>query len=187
MQSLLNKLALVIVLTLVSYSLFAQETGDIGISVSDTKVIKTIVDSIEPQERVVVLKDKEGELYPVKVVEEIRDFDKIEVGDKVNLEYYEKFEILLADPDEKMGLNSESKLSNSSSIKQPTTGTDTYEYISMIEEIDIESRIVTLKSADGELDMLKVEDSVKGLEKLRVGDKIKSIYTRTITISLEKP
>ncbi|MCH7519952.1 MAG: hypothetical protein IH964_13135 [Candidatus Dadabacteria bacterium] len=187
MHSLLYKFVLVVVLALVPYNLFAQKTGDEGIFVSDTKVINTSIVSIEPKERIVVLKDKDGELYPIKVVEEIIDFDKIEVGDKVRLEYYEKFEVSLADPDEKMGVIVDSKLSVSSSIKQMTTGEDIYEDISVIEEIDIGNRVVTLKSADGESLTLKVENSVKGLEKLKIGDKIKSIYTRKVTISLEKP
>jgi len=185
MNSLLYKFAIALVLVLAPFKLFAQTADDVGFSVSDTKIIITSVVSIEPKERVVVLKDKDGELYKVNVVEEIKDFDQIDVGDKVKLEYYQHFEVSLADPEEKIGVDVESSLSVSSSIHQLTTGKDIYEDISVIEEIDIENRVVTLKSADGESLTLKVEDSVGGLEKLKVGDKIKSIYTRTIIISLQ--
>ena len=187
MQSLLNKLALIIVLAFVPYNLLAQETGDKGIFVSDTKVINTVVVSIEPEERVVVLKNKEGVLSPVKVGEEIKDFDKIEVGDKVNVEYYEKFEMFLAEPDEKMGVKVDNKMSIAPTIGEITTGKDSYEDISVIEEIEIDNRIVTLKNAQGELSQFNVEESVEGLDKLRIGDKIKSKYTREVRISLEKP
>lgn len=181
------KFAIALVLALVSNVLFAQTADDVKISISDTKVIITEVTSIDPEKRVVVLKNEDDELYSVKVIEEIKDFDQIEVGDKVRFEYYQLFEAFLAEPDEKLGVKIDNKMSISPTIREITTGKDSYEDISVIEEIDIDNRIVTLKNAQGELSQFNVEDSVEGFEKLKVGEKIKSIYTREVSISLEKP
>jgi hypothetical protein len=62
MNSLLYKFAIALVLVLAPFKLFAQTADNVGFSVSDTKIIITSVVSIEPKERVVVLKDKDGEL-----------------------------------------------------------------------------------------------------------------------------
>ena len=181
MPSLLIKLAVLMVLMIAPYNLIAQDKD--GIFVSDTKELTAKVDSINPDARIVVLKYDEGRLYKIKVGDDMKDFNQIEVGDKLKIEYSETFEVTLVDIDEKLTNKIDSEFHDATSIKEYTTGKDVFEDISEIEALDIESRIVTLKDKYGESMTLKIDDSVKGLERLKVGDKIKAIYTRTITIS----
>ena len=185
MQSLLVKLSTIIVLIVVPYNLFAQDNEQ-GIYVGNTKEVTTVVDSIKSDERIVVLKDDKGKLYPLTIGEDITDFDEIELGDKVRLEYAETFEMSVADTSEKLKDNISAEIQDTDSIKEFTTGKDVFVDISVIDKIDLENRIVTLKDKDGEEMSLQVDNSVKGLDKLRIGDKIKTVYTRTISISLEK-
>ena len=169
-----------------TFNIIAKESVDEGIFVTDVKVVESTIVSIDPKERTIVLRDDQGQEYPVKVIPKIKDFANIEVGDMVRLEFNEKFEVYLASPEEKIGGSLESNLIVPNTIKQLTTGTDTYEEIYLVSNINIENRIVSLKKADGQTLTVKVDEDVKGLDKLKVDDKIKSIYTRTVNISLIK-
>ena len=184
-NSLLSVISLIIALIILSCHPQANGSDDDGIYVSNTKVIETTVDSVNLPERIVVLRDKEGKLYPVEVGEEIKGLSEIEAGNKVRMEYNETFEMIPADPDEKLGAHFDTKYADPSSAKELTTDVDVFEEVSQVEAIDIENRIVTLKGADGDPVMLKVDDSVKRLDEVKVGDKIKTRYTRSLTISVK--
>jgi hypothetical protein len=83
------------------------------------------------------------------------------------------------------GAHFDAKYADPSSAKELTTDEDVFEEVSQVETIDIENRIVTLKGAEGDPVMLKVADSVKRLDEVKVGDKIKTRYTRSLTISVK--
>ena len=184
-HSLLSAISLLIALIILSFHSQANGSEDDGIYVSNTKVIEATVDSVNAEKRTVVLRGKEGKLYPVEVGEEIKGLEEIEVGNKVRMEYSETFEMIPADPDEKLGAHFDAKYSGPSSAKELTTDVDVFEEVSQVEAIDIENRIVTLKGAEGDPVMLKVDESVKRLDEVKVGDKIKTRYTRSLTISVK--
>jgi len=63
---------------------------------------------------------------------------------------------------------------------------DTVTSIATVQAINVEKRVVTLKFDDGSAQAYKLGPEVKNFDQLKVGDKVKSTYVRSVALFVRK-
>jgi Cu/Ag efflux protein CusF len=159
----------------------AQKPVTQGAAVTETFTI----DAINHSQRIVSLKDSEGNIEEVYCGPEVERFDALKVGDKVTFRYYESLVYSIRKPGSgpaatptgpAMTRTPGSKPGGT--ISQQMTATVT------INAIDAKVPAVTITAADGRKMSFKVENP-KNLEGVKVGDKVEITYTQALAISVK--
>jgi ribosomal 50S subunit-recycling heat shock protein len=156
--------------------------------VTQTEAIEltTKIEAIDKTERLLTLKDKDGEVETIYCGPEVKRFDELKVGDTITIRYYESVAYAIRKPGQPSGLPAQTGPTvtrgqgarPSGTIARQETATVT------IKAIDAKVPSVTVLTEDGRTVSLKVEDK-KNLEGVKVGDKVEITYTEAVTISVK--
>ena len=147
--------------------------------------ITATVKSIDLATRRVELQGPEGRVLPITVGDDVKNLDKLAVGDKVLVEYFQSlaFSLVMAEA----GLS----LSESTDIVQPEGSgapgkamVHRVTAVARIIEIDVPGQVVTLVGPRG--NEVDVEVPKDALAKVKVGDLVKVVYTEALAASIEK-
>ncbi len=159
-----------------------------GVTIGGTQVVTADVVAVEHANRVVSFRGPEGNVVAVKVGKEAHNFDQIQVGDKVRVEYYESVALSLGEPGQKPEASS-SQMTARAPKGAMSAGVEvnTIDVSATVQDIDRKNRTVTLKRPDGRLVKTKVDKSVKAFDTLKVGDTVNAQYTQAVAVSVEKP
>jgi hypothetical protein len=159
-----------------------------GVELSEVSVITAKVVAIDRVDRNVTLRGSGGNVVTVEVSHAARNFDQIEIGDQVKVEYYEAVALYVGKhgqkPDAVAGLVTARAAKGD---KPAGVAVEVVDVAATVHAIDKKKRTVTLKGPHGKLITTKVDKSVKGFDSLKVGDTIHARYTEAIAISVEKP
>ena len=159
-----------------------------GVELSEVSVMTATVVGIDRVDRNVTLRGSGGNVVTVEVSHAARNFDQIEIGDQVKVEYYEAVAIYIGKhgqkPDAVAGLVTARAAKGD---KPAGVAVEVVDVAATVQAIDKKKRTVTLKGPDGKLVKTKVDKSVKGFDTLKVGDTIHARFTEAIAISVEKP
>ncbi len=159
-----------------------------GVKVGRAVAITAEVVAIDRVDRTVALLGPKGNVVEVEVGHEARNFDQIEVGDQVKVEYYESVALYLGKkgqkPKAKAGLVAARSMKGD---KPAGVVVEVVDVSAKVQAIDREKRKVSLKRPDGKLFTTKVDKSVKTFDTLKVGDSIHARITEAMAISVEKP
>jgi hypothetical protein len=143
---------------------------------ADAAVLTATVDSVDVKKRIVVLKDANGNLAQMNVSKEISDLEKVKKGDVFVIEHAQAIAVGLtaAGKDAKPGVSGVRSITiaGKGSAKPFEEITDTVYATVKISTIDAKSRVVTFTMPNGEKQKVKVDKSVLGLEKFKVGDDV---------------
>lgn len=143
---------------------------------ADAAVLTATVDSVDVKKRIVVLKDSNGNLAQMNVSKEISDLEKVKKGDVFVIEHAQAIAVGLtaATKDAKPGVSGvrSMTIAGKGSAKPFEEVTDTVYATVKISTIDPKSRVVTFTMPNGEKQKVKVDKSVLGLEKFKVGDDV---------------
>jgi Cu/Ag efflux protein CusF len=153
--------------------------------VEDVIEAKATVKAIDPQQRLVTLKDETGDEFVAEVADAVEGLDKVQVGDQVVVSYSaavawkvrpkgQEASAFSADAvasPVKSGDQVAASISESGSI----TGT--------ISAIDQTKGTVTLAWPDGTSDTIKARDPAN-LKKVKVGDVVDILYSEALAVSL---
>ena len=143
---------------------------------ADIAVLTATVDSVDAKKRIVVLKDANGNLVQMNVSKQINDLDKVKKGDIFVIEHAQAIAVGLtaAGKDAKPGVSGVRSITVAAkgSAKPFEEVTDTVYATVKISTIDAKTRIVTFTMPNGEKQKVKVDQSVLGLEKFKVGDDV---------------
>ncbi|MEN8174588.1 MAG: hypothetical protein ABFS23_02410 [Pseudomonadota bacterium] len=145
------------------------------------------VEAVDKTTRVVTLKGPEGNTVDITAGDEVRNFDQIDVGDKVVVEYYEGLALALQEGEWGIREKRESvDVSRAEPGEKPAGQvTKTVDAIATVEAVDKEKRLVQLKGAERNV-TLKVDDKVV-LDQIEVGDEVKATYIESVAISVVEP
>jgi hypothetical protein len=130
----------------------------------------------------------EGNIVELEVSHAARNFDQLEVGDQVKVEYYESVALYLGERGQKLEIFAglvpmqSAKGDNSSD-----TVVEAVDVSTTVQAIDRTKRTVTLKGPDGKSVTIQVDPSVNTFETLKVGDAVHARYTEATAISVETP
>lgn len=159
-----------------------------GVELGEVAVITAKVVAIDRVDRNATLKGPEGNVVTVEVSHGARNFDQIEIGDQVKVEYYEAVAMYVgkegAKPEAVAGLITARAPKGE---KPADVAVETVDVSATVQAIDKKKRTVTLKGPDGKLVTTRMDKSVQGFDNLKVGDSIHVRFTEAIAISVEKP
>ena len=159
-----------------------------GVELGDGVVITAEVVAIDKVDRTLMLLGPEGNVVTLEVDHSARNFDQIEIGDQLKVEYYESVALYLGKKGQKPETSAGMVAARSKKGDKPAgVVVEAVDISATITSIDKKKRTVTLKLPDGKTVTTKVDKSVKAFDTLKVGDSIHARYTEAVAISVEKP
>ena len=175
----------------VSASAFAQMPTKMMPLAADVVVLTATVDSVDLKNRIVTLKDANGNLAQMNVAKSVNDLDKVKKGDVFLVEHAQAIAIGLtaAGKDAKPGVSGVRSvvIAGKGSAKPFEETTDTVYATVKITTIDQKTRIVTFTLPSGEKQKVKVDQSVLGLEKFKAGDDVMVEFVDDTAIGFMTP
>jgi hypothetical protein len=156
-----------------------------GKSTQTAKTTATVV-AIVPETRTVSLKRVDGRVVEVHVGEEVRNFDKIAVGDKVNAEYTQALSLDLKKGGGGVPVRTESSDMTRAPVGAQPSGTvgRQISVLADVVEVNSKDKLVTLRGPRGNVVDLKVQDPEQ-LARVKKGDQVQAIYTEALAVSVE--
>jgi hypothetical protein len=159
-----------------------------GVELGDGVVVTAEVAAIDRVDRTLTLVGPEGNVVAIEVSHAARNFDQIEVGDRVKVEYYESVALYIGPKGQKPDATAGMVVARSAKGEKPAgVAVEAVDVAANVEAIDKKKRTVTLKLPDGKKVTTRVDQSVEAFDTLKVGDSIHARYTEAIAISVEKP
>ncbi len=157
------------------------------VELGDTEVVTALVVGIDKKDRTLTLIGTQGNVAHFEVGDEVRNFDQIEVGDHVKIEYHESVALYFGQhgtqPENDAGLV---VARAPKGAKPGAIAVGAIDVSAKVEAIDRDKRTVTLKGHNGHSTTVKVDKSIKEFDDLSVGDLIHARFTEAIAISVEK-
>jgi hypothetical protein len=166
----------------------AQHDGGAGLVAGDAVQLEATVKAVDKETRSVTLEAETGRTVTLKAGPEVKNFDQIQVGDKVQVDYVEALAIHVekagGSPMAEVGAAIEKALPGQ---KPAVAVAGTVEIKAKVTAIDKGKRTVTLKGPEGNERTVKVDPKVKRFDELAVGDDVVVRYTEAIAIAVKKP
>jgi hypothetical protein len=116
---------------------------------------------------------------------DIKRFEEVKVGDKVNARYYENVVVRLKQPGEGEVDSRVAATTGSDQVLPGGTKARQVTITATIAAIDMKTPSVTFTGPNGWQYMSKVQD-VEALAKVKVGDKLEIVWTEAVLVSLER-
>ena len=145
------------------------------------------VDSINATNREVVLRREDGSLTSYICGPDVRNFDQIEVGDRVNVTLADELAVALVEGDQPPA-----SVSSTVVVRAPVGAKpggkvmDTVGFTARVVTVDYQQRLVTLLMPDGRNKTVKVGPDIN-LAKVNPGDIVGVRLTRAMVLTVEKP
>lgn len=159
-----------------------------GVELGEGVILTAEVVGIDRVDRTLMLLGPKGKVVAVEVSHAARNFDQIEVGDKVKIEYYESVALYLGQRGQKPEASAGLVVARAAKGALPAgVAVEAVDVSATVQAIDRPNRAVTLQGPDGKLVTTKVDKSVKAFATLKVGDSVHARYTEAVAISVEKP
>jgi hypothetical protein len=153
-------------------------------SVERTTHETMVVTSIDRSTRNVVLQNADGEKKTVKVPTDVKAFDTLKVGDRIDVDYYEAMAVALAPPGSKPSM---SERSGSSRMAEGgrVAGRETTISAEVL-AVDVPANKVTFKGPQGNARVVQVTDPAlqKKLPQLKPGQVVQFTYTEAVAASI---
>ena len=166
-------------------SVAREQTPEGGSIVSTTRATATVTDVDRPN-RKVTLRLADGSKTTVRCRPEVRNFNQIAVGDKVNVMLTDDLSIYLArDGDVPDGQTAGVALAPVG-VKPSGAFTDTMQFTAKITALDPATRMVTLTGPDGSKARVRAGEQID-LSKVKVGDEVTVRHSEALAISVEAP
>jgi Cu/Ag efflux protein CusF len=161
----------------------AQSVTKMGETVKATATIQ----EIDSTARLITFKSDDGTEDTVWAGPEVKRFDELKVGDKVNMTYYESTVYRIrkpGDPPLPMSSSGTTMTPGSGALPGGTMARQTVRTVT-VKEVDPTAGTITVTTADGHVVSRKVEDK-SNLAGVKVGDQIDIVYTEAILASIER-
>lgn len=164
------------------------EKGDRKIVLKGIAVETLYVQALNMNERLVVLADADGNLVDVvEVDDDVPNFDKLAIGDKVTIGFYESLALQVAAPDAEP-LDTQGMTVMVEDSDKP--GKIDIEIVSEVVEvigIDRATNMLKYKAPGKQVARVKVDPSVSTMENLKPGEKVLVTYTEATAVSVSTP
>ena len=155
-------------------------------------VLTATVDSVDLQNRTVVLKDAKGNLIPMKVSKSVNDLQNVKKGDAFVIEYAQAIALsLVKAPKGAVPGVSEAhtiSVSGQKSNDEPfAEETDTVYATAKIVSINGKKQTAVLATPDGKKITVKIDKRVVGLKKFKVGNEVLVEYVQDMAVGFVRP
>jgi Cu/Ag efflux protein CusF len=179
-----------LLLALVTTISFAEEmpTDRPGRAAAGLVSISAVVEAVDLKARTVTLRTEDGNVVKMEVTEEARNLDQVEVGDILEVEYYESIVIFAQDAEG--DLTPETKVAAKRTPKGDKPGMAVSETVTVkvvVVAINHDTRVITLRGPEGKTMTKRVDDSVERLNEVKKGDEIVIQLTTALAITVREP
>jgi hypothetical protein len=163
---------------------WAQKSVSEGV----TTQVSATIESIDYKERKVALRTEDGRTETVFAGPDLKRFDELKVGDRVNFQYTEILAYDLRKPGEASKAQAAAAVSRNPGDKPSGTFYQTETATVTVMAVDPKVPSITVKSAEGkESTHLVKEENKKALDNVKAGDRIDITYTEKLTITVVAP
>lgn len=164
----------------------SADTAKPAIVVSDIMTKRGTVLAVNRAERMVTLRGEDGDKLGLELDERVKNFDQIEVGDKVTAQYHDATLIFVRSSTGAPAVDADHALLRSAGPgeKPGVAASRTSEVTSRVENIDHVNRLVTLRDPGGYMRTVKATPEVEGFDAVRKGDEVVVRHTEAIAIAV---
>lgn len=153
-----------------------------------TMKASVLVTKLDVANRFLTVKNEKGEEYTVDVSPEVRNLDKVKVGDKIVLTYYESISASVLKPGDASEMSSKVDVTRAKEGARPggtarTTSTVPVTVVS----VDTKANVVRFYAADNLVRTTNVvrPEGIAFIQKLKAGDHVILTYTESLAIAVE--
>jgi ribosomal 50S subunit-recycling heat shock protein len=158
-----------------------------GMRVEST-VIRSTVEAIDYKTRTVTLKGEKGGAVELIVGEEARNFNQMKKGDIVTFTYTEGIAVDIQKASEAPKLVETESIKRSKPGEKPGGTIETIGFMTArVEDINYNTRLVTLKLPEGNTLRFTAGEQVKRLNEVKKGEEVVVEYLQKISIKVETP
>ena len=150
-----------------------------------TTRITATVEAVDMDKRHVTLKGPRGKTVTLAAGPEVRNLDKVKVGDRVAAEYLEALTLTLKKDGKELRGSKLAEGGARSKAGEPPAGVvaQQLEITADVTAVDRKKHIVTLRGPNQTVD-LPVQDPEQ-LKLIKVGDQVQAVYTEALALGLE--
>lgn len=145
-----------------------------------------VVTAIDKSKRSVTLQNPDGETKSVSVPEEIKAFDTLKVGDRIEIDYFESVSLSMLPAGTKPTM---SETASGGRLPDGRTATAAREmqFSATVTSVDAKNNKVSLRGPRGNLKTVTVQDPEvqRKLPSLKVGQVVQLTYTEAIAASIK--
>jgi hypothetical protein len=182
-------LVLPALIVLFAMSLPVRAESDRVEGILDAELVEktAVVRAINKADRTVVLQTPDGEIIQVDVDERVKNFDQIEIGDKITANYYDAVVLYISSDKDKPGVDQKSFVNIAGKGDKPGVNmVDTITITAKVEDIDYDNRVITITGPEGNTMKLRVNEGAKEYGQVKTGDEVIVIMTEAVAISVDK-
>ncbi len=163
-------------------------TGKPGVATAGLVQVSAIVEAVDLKTRTVTLRGEDGKVTTLQVSKEARNLDQVEVGDVLEAQYYESVVIFAQDAAGDLAPEVQSAAARTAKGDKPGMAvSETVVIKVVVEAINYDTRVITLKGPEGNTMTKRVDDSVKRLNEVKQGDEIVIKLTTAFAVTVRKP
>jgi ribosomal 50S subunit-recycling heat shock protein len=147
--------------------------------------LSATVATVNQETREVTLKDADGNELAITAGEEVKNLPQVEVGDQVEVAYYESVNVEVLGPEQaEPEAAAMSALETAEPGQKPAGAMATeLSVVATIDAIDKDGETVTLTGPEGNTKTVKVRNP-DNLEKVAVGDRVMITLTRAVAVDV---
>ena len=158
-----------------------------GVVIAERATLAATVKDIDRSQRTVTLKGREGKSVTLKVSDQVRNLDQVNVGDTVQAEYLEAVAIVVLPA----GTSAASGETQAVKVAPPggmpaAAVVDTKQITATFDAIDYNKREVTLRGPGGDTRTIVVDPRVERLREVKVGDEVVVRHTEAVAVTVKK-
>ena len=144
-----------------------------------------VVSGIDRGKRTVTLTNAEGERNTMDVPSEIKSFDTMKVGDRVDVDYKESIAVQLAPSGAKPSMSQKTMGARASGGGAGAVGSET-QVVAQVVSVDADNNKVVFRGPKGNLKTVTVEDPSlqQKLPNLKPGMNVQFTYTEAVAASI---
>jgi hypothetical protein len=144
-----------------------------------------IVTGIDRSNRTVGLQNAEGEKRTVKVPADVKAYDTLKVGDRIDIDYYEAIAVSMLPPGTKPSMSEKTSGSRMGEGGTATVGRET-SISAEVTSVDAANNKVSFKGPKGQVRTVTVQDPTmqKKLPGLKPGQVVQFTYTEAVAASI---
>jgi len=181
-----RRLVVLSLLALAAAGAFSNALAQKPVTQSAAVTVTATIVAIDSTNRLITLKTTDGLTDTIVAGPEVKRFSELKVGDVVTFRYYESVVYAIQKPGEKPPAAATTGVVRSTGPRPGGTLSEQLTAVVTVQAIDAKIPSVTVKTEDGNVISVKVEDP-KNITGLKVGDKVQITYTRALAISVEAP
>ena len=155
-------------------------------AVQTTRTTATVT-GVDPANRSISMQRPDGKIVDVRVGAEVKNFDKIKVGDKVTAEYTQALSLEL----KKGPTGAAKRIESPPSVSRTQDGAKpgatigaTVTVLADVVAVNQKDHSVTLRGPEGRMVDLRVPDPEQ-LKRIRQGDQVQAVYKEALAVKLE--